>query len=332
MIKNKLISLALGCTAFVLAAIFTFAAGEVVTRLYYSFRKNYDIEMWRYAAQGKVKSRLPGLSHEHRKGAYFKDLYGTEVKINSKGLRDYEYDYLKPKHCYRVLVLGDSITFGWGVDFSQTYPKLLEKKLNERSPGQKFEVINSGVGNYNLRDELSYLEYEGLKYSPDLIILGFFLNDAERHDKQPPNFLARHSCFYTFLWSHWNAFVLRMNFNKGYRKYYSELYKDGSSAREEFDSAAQELIEISNKNNIPVLVLMIPDLHSIRDYPFDQVNAHIKKIFLKAANIRVVEALPYFDSALDPLDYWVSKEDPHPNARGHKALADCLYDTLIKIL
>jgi len=231
-----------------------------------------------------------------------------------------------------VLVLGDSITFGWGVDFSQTYPKILEKRLNDTFTGRRFEVINSGVGNYNLRDEVSYLKYEGLKYSPDLIILGFFVNDAEIHNKQQPNLLARHSCFYTFLWSHWNAFVLRMNIHKDYKKYYLGLYQDNSSERKEFDSAAEELIEVTNKNNIPLLVLSIPDLHNIKNYPFERIDAHLKSVFLKGSNIKVIEALPYFDPNLNPQDYWVSKEDPHPNAKGQKALADCLYDALIKIL
>ncbi len=115
---------------FLSSVIFILLAAELAIRLFYPVISNYDLEMFRYAAYGKVPSDVPGFSHKHKPGAYFKDLYGVEVKVNSKGLREYEYDYEKPPNTYRILVLGDSITFGWGVAFEKTYSKILEKKLN----------------------------------------------------------------------------------------------------------------------------------------------------------------------------------------------------------
>ncbi|MBF0301161.1 MAG: hypothetical protein HQK51_20805, partial [Oligoflexia bacterium] len=148
---------------------------EIIIRLAYPWFKNYDLEMWRYAAYAKKVSDHLLISHQHRPNSYFKDLYGVEVKINSKGLRDYEYTYNKSKDVYRILVLGDSITFGWGVNFNDTFCKVLEKNLNDsrhplRHPLRhpiRYEVINSGVGNYQLLEELNYLKIEGLKYKPD---------------------------------------------------------------------------------------------------------------------------------------------------------------------
>ena len=118
--------------------------------------------MWRYAVKGKISAKNPYHFHMNKPGAYFKNLYGVEVKINSKGLRDYDYTYSKPANTYRILVLGDSITFGWGVELKDTYSKYLERKLNQTDLGTKFEVINTGVGNYNLKAEIEFLKREGL--------------------------------------------------------------------------------------------------------------------------------------------------------------------------
>ena len=100
---------------------------------------------------------------------------GTEVKINSKGLRDSEYDYAKAKKVYRILLLGDSYPFGWGVSGDKTFPKMIETRLNEngRHPRQysKIEVINAGIGDYTLEQQLYFYLIEGSRYDPDMIVL-----------------------------------------------------------------------------------------------------------------------------------------------------------------
>jgi len=96
------------------------------------------------------------------------------IEINSKGLRDREIPYEKPAGVFRILVLGDSWTFGSGVAGGAAYPKALERLLEARIPGRRFEVINAGVSAYGTYHELAFFEKEGLMYSPDLVVLGFF--------------------------------------------------------------------------------------------------------------------------------------------------------------
>lgn len=107
--------------------------------------------------------------------------YNTEefsvcVKINSKGLRDYEYEYEKRNNIPRILILGDSFAEGMQVELDKTFAKILEKELNEHS-NQTFEVINAGVGGYGTGNELFFYHYEGKKYSPDIVILQFFIGN-----------------------------------------------------------------------------------------------------------------------------------------------------------
>lgn len=100
--------------------------------------------------------------------------FDTHVRINSRGLRDREIAYQKPEGTYRILVLGDSQTFGFGVEAEETYAKALERRLRKRST---VETLNTGVPGAGTAHELHFLETEGWKYEPDAVIVGFFFND-----------------------------------------------------------------------------------------------------------------------------------------------------------
>jgi lysophospholipase L1-like esterase len=103
---------------------------------------------------------------------------GVRVKINGKGLRGPELDYAKPADAYRILYLGDSVTFGYKLEsHEQTFPYLMETILEDRL-GREIETINGGVGGYSPWQEYLFLANEGIKYDPDLVVVSFVLNDV----------------------------------------------------------------------------------------------------------------------------------------------------------
>lgn len=113
--------------------------------------------------------------------AWWFDVSGGRVpiRINSKGLRDREFDYEKPPRVFRILVLGDSMIEGSQVAAEKTFPKQLERQLNEGNPITTFEVINTGMGGYGTDNEVLFYQYEGAKYQPDLVLLAFSMaNDV----------------------------------------------------------------------------------------------------------------------------------------------------------
>jgi len=101
--------------------------------------------------------------------------WGTRVSVNSAGFRDREYPI--PRNSgYRIIVLGDSITFGFGLaNVEDTYPKQLERLLHDY--GLTSEVLNFGVAGYDLVNYVGLLEYRGLQFAPDLVVIGYCLND-----------------------------------------------------------------------------------------------------------------------------------------------------------
>ncbi len=95
------------------------------------------------------------------------------VEINAQGLRDREHPYAKPEGVLRVVLLGDSLAWGWGVDNGRAFADLVEEDL-----GPGVEVVNLGVPGYSNDQELWMFEREGRRYEPDLVLLCFVLNDV----------------------------------------------------------------------------------------------------------------------------------------------------------
>lgn len=111
---------------------------------------------------------------------------GKVVHTNSFGYRDSEIPVKKGEDTIRILVMGDSVTFGHGVLAEETYPELLEGLLNENIKYNHFDVINTAVpGNSHFQEY--YDLKRGLIFKPDIAIIQFVLNDLV----EPYNFLKR---------------------------------------------------------------------------------------------------------------------------------------------
>lgn len=103
---------------------------------------------------------------------------GVPVKINALGFRDErEYDVKKAPGTFRILVLGDSVTFGHGTLNTTTYPYLLQQRLGAWRRDVHWQVWNLGVPGYATGQELAQLEQVAPAWAPDLVIVGFFPND-----------------------------------------------------------------------------------------------------------------------------------------------------------
>ena len=112
---------------------------------------------------------------------------GVPVRINSLGFRDRrDYSLEKPASTFRILVFGDSVTFGHGTLDTTTYPYLLEQRLRQWRPDVKWEVWNLGVPGYNTRQELTYLKELGPLAKPDLVVIGFYTNDFTGNNAPSP--------------------------------------------------------------------------------------------------------------------------------------------------
>jgi hypothetical protein len=116
---------------------------------------------------------------------------GKLVNSNAKGLRGrQEFGYDKPPGVTRIVVLGDSFTFGEEVGDDETYARALQSLVPNS------EVLNLGIHGYGHDQMLLYLREEGVRYHPDIVLLGFMPDDMERNilsfrDYAKPRFAVR---------------------------------------------------------------------------------------------------------------------------------------------
>jgi hypothetical protein len=136
-------------------------------------------------------SRYAGILYELRPNVGGRFM-GQPLLINSQGLRDYEYSTRKEPGTFRIVGVGDSSLFGWGVPFEDKSLKVLERRLNERFRPQKFEVIDFAVPGYNTAMEAETFVRRCVEYAPDLVLLNFNTNDYD-----VPEFMRRPSSLST---------------------------------------------------------------------------------------------------------------------------------------
>lgn len=109
-----------------------------------------------------------------------KDSDLVEYSINSKGLRNTEFSDIPNRDTMRIICLGDSSTFGFGVNVDDSYPKKLEAILNKYPIYKKhFEVINAGIPGYSSFQGQQWFGSELFKYQPELITVWYGHNDNE---------------------------------------------------------------------------------------------------------------------------------------------------------
>lgn len=116
-----------------------------------------------------------GWLYELRPGAVAHAADGPRYAINSLGFRDRERALEKPAGGFRAIAIGDSVTFGFGVELEEAWPSQLETRL--RAAREDAEVLDLGVGGYNPYTESALLRGRGLAFAPDVVLVQFCIND-----------------------------------------------------------------------------------------------------------------------------------------------------------
>jgi lysophospholipase L1-like esterase len=312
--------------------IFTLLILEFSLRLVFYHSKDFGMEMWKYAVQLKQPVSNPDLSFVHvPNGHAF--LMGVEVEINSQGLRDHEYSFAKSSDVYRIMMLGDSTTFGWGVPLGSSAPKLLERRLNgSRFSGiDRFEVINGGIGNYNTVQELAYYETFGKAFNPDLVILMFFINDPEPVPTERHYSLARRSYLFAFVASRLDTLLRSIGIRPNWETYYASLYDDDKPGFRACKRALANLATFPPSRR--VMVALLPELRQINNdsYPFKAQHLTIKNL-LAAEGVPVIDLIDGLKDHGPEGGLWVTSADDHPNAKANTLIANQLQGWIVREL
>jgi len=107
--------------------------------------------------------------------------WGQPVRTNALGFRERDFAMPKPSGVYRVMVVGDSLTFGVGLAPHERYTERAEALLRQRFLQHDIEVLNFGVSGASFVDYRDTLQRLAAMVEPDLIVIGYCLNDPQPH-------------------------------------------------------------------------------------------------------------------------------------------------------
>ena len=282
---------------------------------------------------------------------------GTQVKINSQGLRDYEYKLEKQENVFRIVTLGDSYTFGWGVELNESYPKLIESSLNENSD-KKYEIINFGTPSHNTMQEARLLEIKAIAYKPDLIIIGYTMGDPECYwkfcsdelkaatynafeksfsiptDHITKERLLQRSLFLRFISNKYDIILHRLNIRRmDDNNVIIKLHYKNSATWKSVQESFRKISKIAKENNAEVLIVVFPEIDFLSS---DYILSDVSKQVIEEADkngFNTLDLFPYFVEE-EPRSLMVTPgddgHDGHPNAKAHKIAADAVYNFMKK--
>jgi len=181
----------------------------------------------------------------------------------------------------RILMLGDSYTFGWAVSEQDALPEQLGRLLSE--PGRDVEVINGGVPGYNTEQEAVLLEHLLPAVQPDIVVLGFVMNDAEpiSTSRPPPQVTYRFAR--SWLWEalkqqirrRWPASASWLPSRlHTYDTAYLRSFDPASPKRAVCRAALAKIVERLRREHVPALIVIFPDftMGFGPGYPFASIH------------------------------------------------------------
>ena len=297
------------------------AVVEMTLRLKNSSMTNYDIEMWRYAKELKIRSPDPALDFEHVRSKAA-TLQSVDIRLNEWGLRGGPVKSAGAAG-RRILFLGGSITLGWGVAEADTVEARLETML--RAAGENAEVLNGGVGNYNAERYVSRFFRQQTELKPTDIVVQYFLRDAEDLPPGGGNYLLRNSELAVTMWIAYHRLFDRKG-EQTLVDHYRRVYEPNAPGFLIMKAKLKELADYAKGRGVRIYLAMTPDVHNLVDYKFGFVHDTMREV-AESLGYTYVDLLPAM-LGRRPEELFAMPGDPHPNALGHQLMAQAIYPVL----
>jgi lysophospholipase L1-like esterase len=241
---------------------------------------------------------------------------GVWVTTNSRGFRD--RDYGPRSDATRIVVLGDSITFGAAVAQDEAYPKALERLLNRRG---RAEVINCAVSGYNFIQYAVNYEHKARAYEPDLAIIEMFGDDML------PPYVPREKSAWLWLELHSRLYltVKRYLESTNLRLSAAQEFQTREAMMAGMNRLIQFVGELRGEGRLMLFVLH-PGLDD-RERPEDNAVMNDVKHTLDLLHAPYIDLAPVYRAHGGSLARFSTNPlaaNPHPNALGHEVIAEAI--------
>jgi lysophospholipase L1-like esterase len=275
--------------------------------------------------QGKIRPiQSPGLYWE---------LDPAGGGLNSHGFRNREVSLEKAQGVTRIAVLGDSVTFGYGLPVNESFPAVLERELNRT--GTRYEVLNFGVVGYNAQQEAALYARRVRPFAPDIVVVAYVLNDgipasemlaffagsdAEREAETGTSrsrLIARAQ----------RAFVrLRGIPPHDLVPWLTETHTD-RRAWGHVERALRSISAVAKRDGAEPILAILPLLLDLGNQPFAEETEQVARVGRREG----FEVIDLHEKLRDQqeVELRLTPGDViHPNARGHRLIAEALAEAL----
>ena len=266
--------------------------------------------------------------------------------INNMGYRDYDHYLGDLKNKKNIIIVGDSITAGFGIkDYRDRYPNILQEKL-----GNEWQIINISVPGWNLQQKVSATCSYPYINEVKLIIFQYYFDDLVpewvNYCGKPPvtdadwlipesysYYLIRKSYFINYVY--WRlyefTFLFRKDILKEYLSYLDCVKENKENTSMDAFNRLKDLIGLCEKNKIKLVILNIPHLELFENIRNKTNNSweDMHMIFVKN-NIPTIDITSQYNH-YKTLNLRVNLSDCHPNEKAHRIIADFLFDELTKM-
>jgi len=278
------------------------------------------------------------------------------ITTNRDGMRDVRVPRRKPPEAYRILVLGDSSNFGYGVEGDEMWSSVLEDRLQPSVPDRQVQVLNGACPGWTTQQALVFLEDIGLAYQPDMVIAGFnndpgpdYLGDAQRLVDEPVRsingvlwrsevyLLAREAVLTTLRRLQPVAYQDYSARTAGQEPVYGKLARQEAAVlvpRVPMDAFEANLAALDRMGEEQGFEFVWINMPINRDLP-DLVDRYVNQDYRRAAaRLAQERGFPWVD-----VDASFARHPPgalhllghvfHPSAEGHAAMAEQVATTLL---
>lgn len=266
------------------------------------------------------------------------------VSLNSIDFRDAEHPVDKPEGMVRIAFIGDSYTFGQGVEAEERFSDRVAARLDELWSDVRVVSLNFGRPGASTADVLRIYESGVQAFDPDIVVYSFVLNDFSNREldlgfrEERDRIRDEHRARFPGLrlasrWSRTAAVFDRLLFDttsgieRAQLDFLASLYEPGPGRRRA-DARLQRLTRLMSRNHPLGLVVFMPYfLPEEESLPFYREARERVAESADRPRLEFVEVLPeLIDRPYH--EWWVSASDHHPNAAAHARIADLISERI----
>ncbi|MGB2984953.1 MAG: SGNH/GDSL hydrolase family protein [Phycisphaerae bacterium] len=259
--------------------------------------------------------------------------FALHARLNSLGCRDVEWSVKKPSGVRRIAFVGDSFTYGWGIeDVGNRFSDRVGAMFDRASPGT-VQVMNVAKAGWDTGAQLQPIKDMIAIYGVDEVVLCYVANDIEEllpktddfnpvHPPQRRWFNPDSSCLVDYLYR--RIWMPRAPTVRGYHDWLAEGFADSEVRRRHCDQLGA-IIRHCRDQGVTIRAVLLPFILT-RGEKFQPTSVHaMLRRFFEAGQVAVLDLLPTI-AGEDPADLVVNGHDAHPNEQANELFAEAIWN------